>query len=367
MEQVEGLVVTKRELQIVLYAYADHFVGEVELAATEIYTSSDDPEIQRAAIEWNLNATPEMMSACFSRDPLVGMMGAWAFAIQLREFFETGNGRDVFGPHQDIAIDTSRRMEKSIARIAHEVWPEGGIDKAAPGVAKYATEHPLENMRMVRDVAFSAKALEALGAELSGGLSAAGDMNEMMVAMNDRMNLMMPYVQRQMYWHSAMLMADSRELASDITDSTLAAVQRETMAGMGPAFEFMDQQRALITADLARERDVILTALAMERTEVLKSLSSERNEILLHIANERNATMRDIDALTRMTLEHVSETSHMAIVGSVDHVFNRTLQLLALPFALFGVLLIIVMLWVRNTTKSVLEKLEQNARSRTPQ
>ena len=51
MQSVEGLDVTKRELQTLMYFYANHFAGQVDLASNEIYMTSTNPDTRRAAIE----------------------------------------------------------------------------------------------------------------------------------------------------------------------------------------------------------------------------------------------------------------------------------------------------------------------------
>lgn len=360
MEQVEGLDVTKRELQTVMYGYGHHFAGQLDLACNEIYSSAANPDIRRAAIEWNLNATPSMMMACFNRDPLVGLLGAWTFAIQLREFFEEGNGRNVFGPQQDIANQASRKLETDVSNLAHGVWPEGDINRAEQLVADFAAANPLKNMRFVRE-GFDKETMAAMGASVSGGLGAAGAMNEQMVALIDRANIMMPYLQRQIYWQSAMIMEDSKKLVADLTDSTLVAVREEAFGHLDPIFEFADEQRALMVRDVARERSAILLAIANERNEVLKSLAAERGELIKAIANERNATMRDIDALTLTVLERVTQESQSAVTTSIDRIYMHTLQLLAVPFLLVAVFVVVVMLWVRNIINRVLERSEREA------
>jgi hypothetical protein len=357
MQSVQGLDVTKRELQTLMYFYANHFAGQVELACNEIYTASTDPDTRRAAIEWNLNAPPQMMMACFNHDPLVGMLSAWTFAIQMREFFEDGEGRDVFGLQQDLAIKTSRTLETQMSNLVHGIWKQGDIDEYEQGVEKFAAENPVKNMRFVRE-GFDTKTLEAMGAKVAGGLATAGSMNEQMVALTDRANIMIPYLQRQIYWQSALLMEDSKALAADLTDSTMATVREEVFGDLDPVFEFADKERALVFRDMARERTAVLSSIAAERTEILRFFADERNEVIKAIAEERNATMRDIDALTLSVLERVTQESQSAVLAGVDHVYARTLQLLAIPFLVLMVFVVIVMLWVRNAFNRVLMRLE---------
>jgi hypothetical protein len=361
MQSVEGLDVTKRELQTLMYFYANHFAGQVDLACNEIYLTSTDPDIRRAAIEWNLNATPQLMMACFNHDPLVGMLAAWTFTIQIQDFFEEGNGRDVFGPQQDIAVKTSGTLETEMSKLVHGIWIGGDIEEYEQAVRNFAAAHPLKNMRFIRE-GFDAETLRAMGANVSGGLGVAGSMNEQMVALTDRANIMMPYLQRQIYWQSALLMEDSKSLAADLTDSTMAAVSKEMFGHLDPLFEFADRQRALVTRDMARERAAVFSEIAAERKEILVFLAGERNEVIKAIAAERNATMKEIDALTLSVLEQVTRESQSAVLAGVDRVYTRTLQLLLIPFLALAVFLVVVMLWVRSAFNRMLTRLEGRVR-----
>jgi hypothetical protein len=357
MQSVEGLDVTKRELQTLMYFYANHFAGQVDLACNEIYMTSTNPDTRRAAIEWNLNATPQMMMTCFNHDPLVGMLGAWTFTIQMQEFFDKGNGRDIFGSQQDIALKTSSRLEQEMSNLVNGIWTGGDADEYEKAVKNFAAANPLKNLRFVRE-GFDAQTLEAMGANVSGGLGAAGSMNEQMVALTDRANIMMPYLQRQIYWQSALLMEDSKTLAADLTDSTMAAVSEEMFGNLDSFFEFADQQRALVTRDMARERAAVFSEIAAERKEILVFLAGERNEVIKAIAAERNATMQDINALTLSALERITQESQSVVMAGVDHVYARTLQLLVIPFLALVIFVVVVMLWLRSAFNRMLTRLE---------
>lgn len=354
MRQVEGIDVTKRELEVVMYSFAVHFTGQVELASAEIYSATSDPAIRRAAIEWNMNASSEAMRACFFHDPLVALVSAWALTIQMREFFESGSGKDVFGPYQDIAVATSQKLERGMIELVRAVWKEGDLRKYEEEVASFAMAHPLKNLRFVRE-GYDKATLKAMGAQTAGGLGAVGSMNEQVVAMADRMNIMIPYMQRQIHWQSALLMEDSKDLAGELTDSALVAVREEMSGHLDPLFEFVDGQRVLIAGDLARERAATLD-------EVARILATERSEVFKAMASEREALMRDINALTVAVLERVTRESQPAVTAGIDRFYTRTLQLFVIPFFFVVVAFIVVLLWVRSKVNQMLDRSYEDRR-----
>jgi hypothetical protein len=353
MKQVEGLEVTKHELETVLYGYSYHFAGRVEQAAGEIHAETSDPAVRRAAIEWNLYAPAEMMRSCFNTDPLVGLVSATSFVKEMRAFFETGNGKDVFGPHQDIAVATSGRLETDLAEMVGKIWPTGDVDKLVRVSDEWSAAHPIQDTRFVRDT-FSPAMAKTVGGEVAGGLAAAGSINEQMASLTHRANIMTAYLPRQVHWQAALIMEDSKALIAEATDSTLVAVRGEMFAHLDPVFTFADQQRALIVQDLARERAAVLTAIADERSKVLSSLVQERTQVLATIAEQRDATMRDLNELTLLTLDKVASQSSGAVDSAVDRMFLRTMQLLALPLIFVAGVIVVAMFWIHRTVNRIL-------------
>ena len=350
MKDVEGLDTSIRELQTLLYGYSYYYAGQIDLLTTEIYRNSTDPQVRIAALEFFNNAVPEMTKACFNHDPLAGLLGSAVFAIQVKQYLTTGNGHDIFGPYQDLAVETSTRMLADILKIANEVWTGGDFEKYKTMVNTVATEHPIENNQFVRGI-LSIKGLEAMARSSDLGLNVLGSMNEQVLALTHRTNIMTANLPRQINWQTAMIMEQTQAMVADITDSTLAAAN----GTLGPLLEFFAEQRELSVRDLVHERTAILEALASERNAIILSLAMERSEVLATIATERDLTMQEINVLTMAVLERVTLESRESMALSIDQVYSRTMRMMAIPFVLMLVFIALVMIWVRNTVNRVLE------------
>jgi hypothetical protein len=118
---------------------------------------------------------------------------------------------------------------------------------------------------------------------------------------------------------------------------------------------FLDEQRAYASEDLALERTAVLEALAAERTAVLSYLSQERLEIIQAIMDARGVTMQEMDAMTLEILQQFLTETRGAVDASIDQVYWRTVQMLALPFLFLVIFVIVVMFWVRSTVNRLIE------------
>lgn len=117
MREVEGVDVTSFELRSRMSNFAHRFSGLVEETADRIIAQSDDPDIQQNARLWKIHAIPACQKAIFFSDPLVALIDAWMFCIQMRLYFTGGAGEGLFGEWQSLAVETSERLEADMAAL----------------------------------------------------------------------------------------------------------------------------------------------------------------------------------------------------------------------------------------------------------
>lgn len=349
--------VTTRELEVIVYGFAVHCAGSVELAAQEIQEGTDSAEIQQNAILWKMNAVPVIYRSAFNPDPLGSLSSVWAFCIQMRQFLTTGAGSDLFGKWQQVAVEASTELEADAEQLEESFLAESDFALFRDGMEKYASNHPIENLLFVRR-GDSAKFLKSTAGSSAGGLAAAASMSEEIQSLSNRMSILTVSVPKQVQWHTELMLAQAPELVAEQRDSVMAIMQEESQNMLTPLMEFLSTERQQITADMERERSAVLSAIASERIAVLQTLVEERNIILKTIADERNLTLEQLNVLTLSSIEHmIGKTSDLSN-QTVDHVFWRAIQLLFLPFVVLMVMCVIVLLMIRNAIRRHLDMLE---------
>ena len=92
MDEMGVKDVSARELRLRVYDFGISFSAEVERAADFIIAAAADPDIERRALMWKVNATTVMNLAIFQIDPLAAVIDATTFSYQMRAFFEDGAG-----------------------------------------------------------------------------------------------------------------------------------------------------------------------------------------------------------------------------------------------------------------------------------
>jgi hypothetical protein len=197
---------TTRELRAIVYGFGSESAGKIELSAQEIQDSADSPEIRENAVLWKMNAVPVIYQATFTQDPLAALSTSWAFCVQMRKYFTTGAGRELFGEWQDIAVNVSQELEADAFELAKTVMPETDLLKAQESLEAYADNNPFENQLFVR-TGDTLKFLKASAGTSSSGLVAAASMSEEMRTLADRMSIFTVTVPKQVQWQTELLMA----------------------------------------------------------------------------------------------------------------------------------------------------------------
>jgi hypothetical protein len=68
------------------------------LAADEIAAGTSDISVKRAAIRWKIEGVPALRNALFQPNPFTAVLDTWVLTYQMANYFESGPGRDEFGP-----------------------------------------------------------------------------------------------------------------------------------------------------------------------------------------------------------------------------------------------------------------------------
>ena len=74
------------------------FSTEIERAADSIRAVTGEPSIRRHALLWKMYAIPAAHEAVLLPDPALSILDAWAFAVQMEEYFGRGEQQSCWAP-----------------------------------------------------------------------------------------------------------------------------------------------------------------------------------------------------------------------------------------------------------------------------
>jgi hypothetical protein len=142
--QISGMSqVTLLELRELLNDFAGRFTARVKAAAMHIVENTDDLQIRRRTAHWKLLAVTACRTSVHDQRPFAGLADVWVFSIQMRRYFEEGDGASIFGEWTSIAADASREIEKDITDVASKVLTPEQHARAQSAATDFATANPI--------------------------------------------------------------------------------------------------------------------------------------------------------------------------------------------------------------------------------
>jgi len=103
--------ISQEELRDELNAYASRFNGVVSTASEDISLASDDPTTRRRALLWGLRLNPAVKEAAFQPNPQGGYVRMLTIAAMQHRYLTTGDGQNLFGTSQPIAVTAAETLE----------------------------------------------------------------------------------------------------------------------------------------------------------------------------------------------------------------------------------------------------------------
>lgn len=312
LAQVQQADVTSRELQTRTYELGRHFASVIELTADSIAARSTDPAVARHALEWKVAGVPLAHEASLRHDPVVAVVDVWAFAVQQRNYFADGDGRDAFGPEQPTARAAAERLIDDAKGLitasltSHTILPE-----TITTVTEWAAEHPIRGEQFARPSisAYDWKLFESEDARLAASV---GNIERSISEVTNRLAIIDEELFKQARWNVQLMAGDALSAADGPKDSLLRTLG--TLNGtLQSASRLMDGTPDLLTAQreaafeaIARERKAAFQALGSEREAVLAALTREREALLAAIREERIGTLQSADSITQRSIDHVA-------------------------------------------------------------
>jgi hypothetical protein len=297
---------------------------EIERAADSIRAVADEPSIRRHALQWKMYAIPAAHEAVLLPDPALSIIDAWAFAKQMEQYFDRGDGRDAFGPHQQIAVDVVRRLDSVALEQAILVTDSTrNVERAQAALAAFVEQYPIRGPYFGR-TSYAVVSADLLGTDIGSAVAAVGDINQTVGEIADRLAFYNEYLLKQVNWHAQQILEEAAydtSLTAALASATEALQNASALAQELP--NLVASERAVVVDALHRELAVLVQSANVQRVATLEVLSAELAALVDAIVQERIALIEAV------TVERVAtiEAAVPLMRDAIDHAVWRALQL----------------------------------------
>jgi hypothetical protein len=135
--------ISKEELHQTLRKFAEFSLSRVKEAATVLDELPPNARTQKRTVLMRARFVKALNSMLDQEDQIASLIDTWALHVRLRYYFETGEGSSLYGNHQDVAIETAKRLELEIEQIGKTFLEEKAFTDAREYIHGFARANPI--------------------------------------------------------------------------------------------------------------------------------------------------------------------------------------------------------------------------------
>lgn len=136
----------EHELQEDLSQFVDYAESEIGAVAAQIRTATQDVDVKEAALRWNVEFTQVTAKRSLQEKSMAHLMDGWAFAIRQANYLQSGEGKNLFGDQQSLAIEAAARIQKAIEAIARKYAADDELPEINRHIEAYARANPIRGV-----------------------------------------------------------------------------------------------------------------------------------------------------------------------------------------------------------------------------
>ncbi|MDH4070487.1 MAG: hypothetical protein OEV30_08685 [Ignavibacteria bacterium] len=302
---LDSLGVNTAEVRLHNLERASQFGLMISAVADTILRQSSDPGVRRRAHELRMYTVPMFRQILFFPDAGAASVDGWSFAVQLRQYFTEGRGKEAFGAHQGLIVSTVATIESQFHDVGKKPEEIDKFNRIRANVEQWASSHPITNDFYARPSVIPF--LEEFQVDIDHGLTGTvGNIALDVRAISIRIDLLAAQLPQEARWQAEYLM--------------------ENM-GVGGRLDRLDDQLAIVTESVERLTSLLekgnlaidirsLRSLHSDIARLEERLSSERELVFEEIERQRLETLAQVEAaggriLTQTTTNATDLIDHL--------------------------------------------------------
>ncbi|QYK02938.1 chemotaxis protein [Shewanella psychrotolerans] len=329
---IEPLPQSQLNMRVFSRDFSNTFYSGVEQTADQIALNDENNILIKSnTLMWKISSEQGVQRVIFQASPVAAMVDTWTFTAQMSAFFESGQGKTLFGEHQALAIDTSRQLLDNFERTIKGFVTADEFEKYQAFVMEYVVLNPLHDINFVRKSAFN-DWLSFRKINEFEAVTTFGSVPEVMSDISDRMAMIAEQTPKILGWKAELYALHSNINVDDI-QATLASIS-DTSSQLHRLMEQSPEMMHSLAKDLSRELSPLIDQLNTSADAKLMQLSAERQAIGLMVKNERMA-LEDMIARERVAAAADLNEISKHTVEVVFQELTKTLKSMILYFVLF--------------------------------
>ncbi len=301
---------------------------------------TNDSLIHERALLWKMEAISEVHRAAFRTDPLAGLLDTAVLCGQMRDYFRDGDGADLFGAWQPIAIEAADTLHQEVWRLGESLSLSGDPAVARQTVDDYVAANPIEGQLFLRE-SVEPLLMQVIDRRKAGASATLGSLNELTDDLSKRLTIYAQHLPREARWqaeYAALRLARSPEVEEARTALESAARSHELFANsVAAALELVQEEREILLHELELLSSRRIDDVDRQRQETLAMLQSEREEVMRVLLTQTQEALATLRQERELTLSEVERMLEGTVSGSFDRVDDLADRLMVRILFMVGV------------------------------
>lgn len=323
----------EQEARLLTRDYAEHFNEVMTRVIDDATASQPDPAVRALALQLKLGVVSQSTRAATGLSPIGSLIDTWAFALQLRDYLDSGSGAALLGGAQSDVRSHADGLADEADALAKKVTADD-YPRYQAFVKRYAFRYPLEGPDCLRTSVLSIWSAEEGD---KAPLRVAGTVAQALGDVSDRMRIYGQEIPVVSLWEAERALdrsgidAASYRATFRSIDTQLAKIS--TLAETSPALA----HEAI--AELRRSLGESSDRLDNAWTQMLQTLRIERAALAANIASERES----LTAAADVERARISADAAKIAERAVDKSWSEIRALVREALLLLIVLAIVVL------------------------
>lgn len=149
-----GIIKSDRELTALrdeVTLFVKNLESATRITADSIERNTNDIPVRGAALAWKVEVLWLTSDVDYARDPRIRLLNCCVFTVRLLDYFTTGEGKELFGDQQPLAVQTAESLQQSVESLAREYLPDERLSEFYSTVKAKARKSPIRGLFQIDD------------------------------------------------------------------------------------------------------------------------------------------------------------------------------------------------------------------------
>lgn len=136
--------ISKEELSQHLDKFEFYFKARLRQMSTDIYGRVPSKRTEKTTLLMRARMVQGLNAMLYQEDSVIAFIETWAMCARFRAYLELGEGADLYGEGQEIAVNSAKQIESEIERIGHIFLKDDVFETAKKNISEFTNSNPMK-------------------------------------------------------------------------------------------------------------------------------------------------------------------------------------------------------------------------------